>query len=162
MYEVTQKQWAEIMGPNTVRSDVLGDDLPVTRVSDEDIQEFFARMNEKEGKKIFRLPSEAEWELAAQSPGGGWNCKDGAGVDHYDGLAEVGSLEPNQLGLYDMLGNAWEWVAADPKDPSIKGKRVRRGGSYDFTDSCKADRRSIIDPRIWDDTGFRVLREIRP
>ncbi len=172
-YEVNQKQWAEIMGANSVRSEIIDDALPVTKVSYQDVQEFFRKLNEKEGQEVFRLPWEAEWELAAQSPGGGWNCAGGSREDHFDRLAEVGSLQPNRLGLYDMLGNAWEWVgdwyapykegkAVDPKGPSSGEVRVRKGGAFDSAPkNCRASRRNPSDPaRHQKNTGFRILREI--
>jgi hypothetical protein len=172
-YEVTQKQWTEIMGPNSVRSDSLGNDLPVTKVSYEEVQEFLRRLNEKEGPEIFRLPWEAEWELASQSPGGGWNCDGGAGSDHFDGLAPVGSLEPNRQGFYDMFGNAWEWVGdwygpydegtfIDPQGPRSGEVRVRKGGAFDSAPKhCRPARRETLKPGSrFQNTGFRILREL--
>jgi formylglycine-generating enzyme required for sulfatase activity len=164
--EVTQEEWTEIMGANSNPSKERGNSLPVSGVSYEDAQEFLLKLNEKEGSTIFRLPTEAEWELAAQEPGG-WNC-------NTDRLASVGSLQPNRLGLYDMLGSVWEWAAdwygpyekgplTDPKGPQTGTERVRRGGSAEnIISNCRVTRRETLKPNSrYKNTGFRVLRELK-
>lgn len=166
VHEVTQKQWTDIMGANSNHSDEVGDDLPVTFVSYDEAQEFIRKLNEREGRTIFRLPREAEWELAVQDEGG-WNCDTNR-------LAPARSFHPNRLGLYDMLGNVWEWVedwygpygaglVIDPKGPPGGTARVRRGGSYDRAVShCRATRRGKLAPNSeYKNSGLRVLREIR-
>ncbi len=116
-YEVTQKQWKDIMGSNP--SVNQGDDLPVQNVSWDEIQVFIERLNARTGMK-YRLPNEIEWEYAAR--GGnksagykysgsdiaaevGWYNSNSDGKTH-----EVGSIgKANELGIYDMSGNVGEW-----------------------------------------------------
>jgi len=71
-YEVTQRQWEAVMGNNP--SNFKGPDLPVEQVSWDYAQEFIKKLNEKEGKNIYRLPSEAEWEHAARAGSNGAWC----------------------------------------------------------------------------------------
>jgi formylglycine-generating enzyme required for sulfatase activity len=174
--EVTQKEWREIVEPNTVHTRSREDDLPVTRVSWEEAQEFIERLNAREGRRVFRLPREAEWEYAARGPHGrsqpGGNCLHG---DGFEDLALAGTFPTNDWYLYDMYGNAWEWVEdwygpyeagplTDPHGPSTGTERVKRGGSYSAASKhCRPARRNFQKPdRHSRDVGFRVLRELSP
>ena len=144
-YEVTQELWETVMGNNP--SDFTGDALrPVEQVSWTDCQTFISRLNKLTGKH-FRLPTEAEWEFAAR----GGNKSLGyvyAGSDIIDGVAwytdnsgrtthPVGQKSPNELGLYDMSGNVWEWCSdwygsynsrTQTDNTSSDSGRVYRGG----------------------------------
>ncbi len=155
--EVTQELWQAVMGSNP--SGFTGDlQRPVEQVSWEDCQEFIARLNAITGKQ-FRLPTEAEWEFAARggikSAGktyAGSNNLDevawyygnsyGLGADSPDyGTHPVATKYANELGLYDMCGNVYEWVndwygaysdepQTDPQGPETGLRRVTRGGSW--------------------------------
>ena len=117
-YEVTQKQWQEVMGNNP--SNFKGDNLPVDNVPWNDAQYFIKKLNDKEGGNKYRLPTEAEWEYAARA---GTTTRYSFGDDEsnlgdyawYDSNSggryhDVGQKKPNPWGLYDMYGNVWEWV----------------------------------------------------
>ena len=155
--EVTQGLWQEITGYNPSGYELQGDQMPVQNVSYGDITDekgFLAKLNERTGKK-FRLPTEAEWEFAAR----GGNESKGykySGSDTLDDVAwfdtwnnrpnEVAKKKANELGLYDMSGNVWEWCSDwygdyssedqidptgyDPTGSTTRESRVRRGGSW--------------------------------
>jgi formylglycine-generating enzyme required for sulfatase activity len=152
-YEVTQAEWEAVMGSNPSNFKQCGGNCPVEQVSWDDIQDFIRKRNSQTGKK-YRLPTEAEWEYAARS--GGKNEKysggsDLAGVAWYGGNSggkthPVGQKKLNELGIYDMSGNVWEWVADwydwydekyyrnsskdNPQGPRSGQYRSLRGGSW--------------------------------
>ena len=147
-YEVTQKQWA-ILNKNNL-SRFKGDNNPVQRVSWTDAKDYIKKLNDSESTTKYRLPTEAEWEYAAR---GGtsteffWGDKIDNDFVWYFGTSNykthpVGSKKPNPFGLYDVLGNVWEWVEdwfskeyfkispiKNPKGPSTGRFKVKRGGS---------------------------------
>jgi len=187
-YEVTQKQWRDVMGWNpSYRSKC--DDCPVENVSWNDVQEFIKKLNKKTGQH-YRLPTEAEWEYAARggnkSRGYKYSGSNSIGeVAWYDGNSSdrthrVGTKSPNELGLYDMSGNVWEWCSdwydkmyyeispsINPQGPSSGKKRVLRGGSRIYVESnCSVFNRSSSKPnqcsryipKFPDDVfGFRLV-----
>ena len=146
--EVTQKQWQNVMSSNP--SSFKGDELPVENVSWNDCQTFINKLNQLTGKK-FRLPTEAEWEYAARggnkSKGYKYSGSNTIGnVAWYSGNSSsrthpVATKQANELGLYDMSGNVWEWCQdwygsyssssqANPTGPTSGSYRVGRGGSW--------------------------------
>ena len=118
-YEITQAQWKEIMGKDNNPSLFKMDDHPVVMVKWNDIQDFIKRLNEKTDRN-YRLPTEAEWEYAArggnQSRGYKYSGSNNVGeIAWYFNNSEntthpVGTKSGNELGIYDMSGNAEEWV----------------------------------------------------
>jgi hypothetical protein len=151
--EVSRGEWKAVRGANSLPAGQSGDDdLPVG-ASYPDAEAFLNEFNALEGTRVYRLPTDAEWGHAALGPGTseGGNCK---GKDKYDDLAPVGSFLTNDLGLYDMIGNVWEWVDA-PAD--AEGRRIHRGGAYDTTKSCTVGPGSRVLPEnTRKNTGFRV------
>ena len=192
-YEVTQKEWTAVMGDNP--SWLKGDNLPVERVSWNDIvgttgnseeingiryyeDGFIYKLNAATGKR-YRLPTEAEWEYAArggnQSKGylysGSNNVNDVAWyLDNSDSRTrEVGTKAPNELGIYDMSGNVWEWCSdlwgyytdspkTNPTGPVTGFGRVYRGGSWGYyAGDVRVSCRYYFMPSSRDITfGFRL------
>ena len=151
--EVTQELWEAVMGSNPSYYD-KGAKHPVVEVSWNDCQEFIRKLNTKTGRQ-FRLPTEAEWEYAAR----GGNKSLGYKYSGSNNLSEVAwyidnsgstphdvkTKQANELGLYDMSGNVWEWCQdwhdeyssssqINPTGPSSGSFRfrVKRGGGYLF------------------------------
>ena len=154
--EVTQALWHAVMGSEPTYNGGWedqygrGSNYPAYRVSYEDCQAFIRKLNNLTAK-IFRLPTEAEWEYAAR--GGNksrgykysgsntlsdvaWNYDNSGNKTH-----PVKIKSPNELGLYDMSGNVWEWCQdwyddyssssqTNPKGPSTGSNRVYRGGGW--------------------------------
>ena len=145
---MTQAQWRTITGKNPSR--FTGDNNPVEQVSWNEAQEFCKKLSELTGKK-YRLPTEAEWEYAAR---GGKKSKGYkySGSNTIEDVAwyystsknntySVGQKQPNELGIYDMSGNVWEWCSdrfgsytsspqTNPKGATSGSDRVFRGGSW--------------------------------
>lgn len=147
-YEVTQKEWIAIMNYNP--STFKGDNLPVDNVSYLECQNFIKKLNKISGR-TFRLPTEAEWEYAARGgsvskgymfPGGNYLASYAWFSDNSNNTTHpVGTKSPNELGLYDMGGNVWEWCQDwygtysssydyNPIGPKYGTYKVLRGGSW--------------------------------
>ena len=176
-FEVTQKLWKAVMRTNP--SYFKGDNLPVEDVSWNDALEFIRKLNQKTGQN-FRLPTEAEWEYAARGGNksrgykysGSNNIGDVAWCAEYSGSKThpVGTKSPNELGIYDMSGNVWEWCQdwyesyssgsqTNPTGPSTGSHRVLRGGSWNGTAwICRVSDRDGNNPGDRDfNFGFRLV-----
>ena len=148
-YPVTQEQWEAVMGNNP--SFFKGRNNPVENISWNEAQEFIKRLNAREGHARYRLPTEAEWELAARGGTSGayffGETEDSLGdYAWFRGNTKVttypvGQKKPNPYGLYDIYGNVWEWVhdwyadlpdkeLADYSGPASGVYRARRGCSW--------------------------------
>jgi len=184
--EVTQGQWYALMktrpGPDELWKRPDWKSLPVVSVTWNDTQDFIRKLNQAEHTQRYRLPTEAEWEYAARAgskdnqpfassdlPKYAWFLDNSGDMQH-----PVATRQPNAWGLYDMLGNAWEWVddryqadaylkhdTADPKGNSTGDKRVRRGGSYHCPKHMlRVNYRAADTPDTrYTVIGFRLLQE---
>ena len=178
-YEVTQKQWRDVMG--TSPSSFKGDNLPVEQVSWNDVQDFIKKLNGYEGGNKYRLPSEAEWEYSARAGTTtryyfgddesilgdyAWYSNNSGSTTH-----EVGQKKPNPWGLYDMHGNVGEWVQDNwhgnyngaPTDGSSwedSYNRVTRGGIWNGPAGFgRSAFRSLSGSDFsYGHVGFRLLR----
>ena len=174
--EVTQELWEAVMGSNP--SHLKGAQNPVERVSWNDCQEFISSLNSLTGR-TFRLPTEAEWEYAARGGNKSRHYKY-SGSDNIDEVAwynnnsgythAVGTKSPNELGIYDMSGNVWEWCSdrygdysagaqTNPQGPSSGSYRVLRGGSWDYgARDCRVSNRVNLDPDYsFNNDGLRLV-----
>ena len=176
-YEVTQALWKAVMGKRP--SYFKGDNLPVEQVSWEDCQKFISKLNSITGKN-FHLPTEAEWEYAARGGkksmgyqySGSNNLSDVAWYNGNSGNKThvVGSKQANELGIYDMSGNVWEWCQdlfgsygssplINPTGATSGAFRVNRGGGwyYDAWD-CRSSYRLVRTPDFCcNNLGFRLV-----
>ena len=192
VYEVTQAQYEKVIGknPSLYQGAIVGNenaDLPVENVSWHDAVEFCKKLSdlpeEKKAGRVYRLPTEAQWEYACRAgsktaysfddeegllPEYGWFNRNSSNRTH-----TVGLLEPNAWGLYDMHGNIWEWCSdwyeeypngavSDPTGRKEGSLRVHRGGSWDVVAaSCRSADRYRLNPSPrggngLEDYGFRV------
>ena len=163
--EVTQALWLAVMGQrpkHQIGSWGIygkGGNFPAYYVDWEDCQKFIEKLNEKTGKK-FRLPTEAEWEYAARGGNKSRGYKyAGSNIDSDVAWYSCGKTQivktkkANELGLYDMSGNVYEWCQdwygnydgnsqTNPKGPSNGTKRVIRGGGWlDDGETCRITNR---------------------
>lgn len=178
---VTQALWKTVMAWNS--SDYEGAINPVENVSWDDCQKFIERLNQMTGL-TFRLPTEAEWEFAAR---GGNNSKNTvySGSDNIDDVAwyransgsathPVAQKKPNELGLYDMSGNVWEWCEdyyepytpkyqVNPHGPKFGSKRAARGGSWCCSEKCsQVDYRNFYTQnKSFYQLGLRLAMSVR-
>jgi formylglycine-generating enzyme required for sulfatase activity len=201
VYEVTQAQYKKVMGENPsefqsnkvamlhpqtgqLAKEIDSSNHPVEAVSWQDAVKFCQRLSElpeeKKAGRVYRLPTEAEWEYACRA-GSKKAFSFGVGAKSLGDHAwyrensnkqthPVGEKKPNAWGLYDMHGNVWEWCSdwygeypigavTDPVGPREGSYRVQRGGSWFFEPArCRsACRVGLIPPsNHTDDTGLRI------
>ena len=176
-YEVTQALWQAVMGSNP--SGFKGDNLPVEEVSWNECQDFISKLNAMTGKR-FRLPTEAEWEYAARdgnkSRGYQYSGSNTLGdVAWYSGNSSsrthaVGTKQANELGIYDMAGNVWEWCQdwygsyssspqTNPTGAVYELYPVYRGGSWNSSArDCRTSYREYFTPVFRNiDLGLRLV-----
>lgn len=177
IYEVTEDQWQAVMGANPKRTK---GSRPARFITWFAVQEFISKLNRLDPIYTYRLPTEAEWEYAArggqQSRGYKYAGSNSAlevawYKDNTDRSKDVGKLAPNELGLYDMTGNVYEWcsdwadknyyrksIRIDPKGPTYGEKKVVRGGGY-ARYKCEIGIRAWMEPTTPSgDVGFRLVR----
>lgn len=184
-YPVTQNQYFDLTGENP--GYFKGDNHPVESISWKEATAYCNLKSEREGlnpyyhfdkhhndiiadagSNGYRLPSDAEWEYACKAGTTGtrygdieriaWFRKNSGGITH-----EVGLKEPNHWGLYDMLGNVWEWCSDIYDQTEYGSYRIFRGGGWnDEERGCMATnrRRSHPDALKIDDLGFRLARNL--
>ncbi len=198
-YEVTQAQWETVMTNAHGKPDIpivtpdgakvsnrpgrfKGASLPVENVSWDDVQLFLTRLNARDTKHVYRLPTEAEWEYACKvgSDAGSLGARAWYKANSGEETHPVGTKDANALGLFDMYGNVAEWVQdwyspgyygqspeADPAGPETTpetgGYRVFRGSCwFHETDYCRAAMRHFDFPiSRFDYVGFRLVRTAR-
>lgn len=186
--EVTQQQWFKVMenkpGPDIVWQREDWQLLPVVSVSWFMAQRFVEEINKMDARYFYRLPTEAEWEYVAKD---GVNELRPVAIDELEDYAwfinnstdipqPVATRKPNRFGVYDMLGNVWEWTqdwyASDtytrgkrinPAGPSNGRSKIRRGGSYHCPlHLTRPGYRSANPPATqYEVVGFRVVAEPR-
>ena len=179
-YPVTQEQWKSVMESDPSSHQEYF--APVTNVSWDKCQNFVKKVNSQSNGFTVSLPTEAQWEYASRA---------GATEDAQDGEVEVawhqwnsknqihpvGTLNPNSWGIYDMLGNVWEWCndwyerhlkdedCSDPKGPDSGPGHVTRGGSFrDDPGYCRSTYRpgDCYGDEGADNVGFRLVLEDIP
>ena len=183
-YEVTQELWMAVMGGKNP-SKVIGDSLPVTRITWYAAREFTQRLSKLTGRK-YRLPTESEWEYAAR----GGALSRGYKYSGSDDLSEVawykknsgrkphriGTKKPNELGIYDMSGTVYEWCydgfefyemsmsgnIEDPYGNDWNNVKIIRGGCMtSFPDVCRISARTrATDTYQFNFVGFRLAMDV--
>jgi formylglycine-generating enzyme required for sulfatase activity/DNA-binding winged helix-turn-helix (wHTH) protein len=172
-FEVTQRQYERVMGVNPSGFPDSGPEAPVENVSWFDAQSFIRKLNQRGSGQVYRLPTEAEWEYAARAG----STDDSYGPintiawygDNSDQRTHPAGLKlPNAWGLYDTLGNVWEWCSdwygpylyqgeTDPLGPRTGLVRVYRGGFWGHLKTV-ASRGSSVPPETrFNLIGFRVV-----
>ena len=181
--EMPQVIWEAVMGSNP--SEHVGVVYPVENVSWNDCQTFISKLNlmladQLNGMK-FRLPTEAEWEFAARGGNKSMHYQYSGGNDidkiawnkdnSDDNTHAIMNKTSNELGLYDMSGNVWEWCqdwydsnyysnspTVNPQGPSSSYWRVFRGGSWNNAENCRTARREFYTPQsARNHIGFRLV-----
>lgn len=194
--EVTRRMWREVVkwkqgsatsplspDPSLFKTD---ENAPVEKVSWEEAQVWLGYLNEKAGitdpTEQYRLPTEAEWEYAGRGGATLGERYEYSGSDTIETVAwyelnsgkrthSVGTRKANQLGIFDMSGNVWEWVQDrygayqsnsqhDPPGPEVGDYRIVRGGSWLLSHGSSRVANRSLNPPAWRGscTGFRIAR----
>jgi len=178
-YEITQEQWSILMGKPPRK--IEGNNLPVDYVNWDDVQEFLVRLNTATGRN-YRLPTAMEWEYATRGGSAEPFCLNGCEYSgsndmndvawFYDGRPHpVGTKQPNELGIYDMNGNVWEWVSdlyvysPQTKSKSSKEETFRMvygcGWGSSFGMTCPINAQSFDNTgERFSALGFRVVLDV--
>lgn len=176
-YEVTQAQWKQVMGsnPSVFQGDKVSDDpgnYPVDNVTWKDVQQFLKKLNTMQKEQTYRLPAEFEWEYAARAGAEEdipWSQIRLAAQMGTRTTNAVGQKKSNAWGLYDMLGNVWEWVQdfynekifADPIPPVSGKEHVLKGASFVGDVKNATYMTHAAGPGNGWDVGFRVVMEVK-
>jgi len=174
-FEVTQAQWKAVMGsnPSIFQGYKVADNAdqhPVENVTWNDVQQFLKKLNAREKGKRYRLPTEAEWEWAARAGASDdipWAQISATAQLNTRTTNKVGGKAPNAWGLYDMLGNVWEWVQdwynekifADPTPLKSGTQHVLKGASFVGDVKNATYLTHAAGPGNGWDVGFRVVLE---
>ena len=186
--EITQAQWLKVMenkpGPEKYWQQKNWRELPVVSVTWFMAQRFTEELSKIDKHYNYRLPTEAEWEYAARAGSTGLRPSSLDDLEEYawfinnsgDEPQPVATRKSNSFGLYDMIGNVWEWTAdwyapetykqgkrTNPKGPEKGSARVRRGGSYHCPlHLTRVAYRSADDPgKRYSVLGFRIVAEVK-
>lgn len=157
--QVTQKEWEEVIGENP--SHFKGNNNPADSVSWDDCQIFIKKLNESQKEYTYSLPTEDQWKLCAESCKKipvleqAWCLENSKSKTH-----PVKKLKPNDLGLYDMLGNVWEWCENKWSEES-SFRSIRGGGWYSSAQYLRPAFRNNFGPSYRVSYfGFRLVRRI--
>jgi sulfatase modifying factor 1 len=174
-FEVTQEQWMKVMGknPSIFQGEKMSestDNHPVDNISWKDAQAFVKKLNALDKSHKYRLPTEFEWEYAARAGADDdipWAEIRATAVLGGVNPIEVGQKKPNAWGLFDMLGNVWEWtqdyynekIFADPIPPKSGKQRVLKGASFTGDVKNATYMTHAAGPGNGYDIGLRILME---
>lgn len=174
-FEVTQNEWVQVMkgNPSVFQGEMVEDNSlhPVENVTWNDVQTFLQRLNGMETGRTYRLPTEFEWEYAARAGAHGdipWPEVQRMAQLGTATTQQIGQKAPNAWGLYDMLGNVWEWVEdyynekifADPEPPASGTTHVLKGASFTGDVKNATWLTHAGGPGNGWDVGFRIVLEI--
>ncbi len=170
-YEITQAQWKKLMGknPSVFKSDSSANH-PVDNITWSDAKAFIKKLNKKDKKHHYRLPTEFEWEWAARAGATddiAWKDIQTTAVLGGETPKKPGTKKPNAWGIYDMLGNLWEWVGdfynekifADPVPPQSGKEHVLKGSSFTGDVKNATYMTHAAGPGNGFDIGLRILVE---
>src|SRR5687768_11455364 len=173
MYEITQSQWQKVMGnnPSVFKKDSM-EKQPVENITWQDATAFIKKLNALDKRNRYRLPTEFEWEYAARAGAEddiAWKEIQATAVLGGTMPAHIGTKNPNAWGLYDMLGNVWEWVQdlynekifAESVPPRSGRQHVLKGSSFTGDVKNATYMTHAGGPGNGFDIGLRVVMEVK-